>query len=258
MKKTSGIFILFFLVLLNFAASPQKAEDSSSAPVASVFVETARQKGKPPEPAPPHPQTPTRGLAEMEFPLVRPRIVSDEVKVWRLPDGSKVFFNMKEQKATVVQPDGDRRGYNRVQEAPADNLQLIAKKARQKLFGNLVEINYIDGSSDNYISPTLMATLDSSRRLVDLTLFAEDRERFVESIKSSRQSLTAGLNLALRRDPDSIRAARKIIEAAEAADLSDLSPDLRAQIVETVRRDLALLDSVSTSLESSPLHSKKN
>lgn len=251
---------MFFLCLLNIMASPSVVSgEESSRPIAQESAAPSPVSSIPPQP----PEEKNRsvvsikGLPEMDFPLIKPA----PVEVWELSEGGKAFIDWKQKEANVIEANGDGKVYSRVQEGSSDaGLQPVAVHEDRNLFGRLDEINYVDGSSDIYVSPQLMATLDSSRRLVDLTLFESSAERKgggVESLSSGRESLTATINRALNQDPASIDAVRKIIGAAETTDLSDQPADLRAQIVETIRRDLALLESVSLDRESSRLQPYK-
>ena len=238
MKNKALFFVPFLWFLLNAVTSAALRADEPARPAAShsdssspvIAVPSAGEK--PDSPSAAHPQKDAKDLGEEDFPLIRPGFKMEEMEVWELSDGSKAFMDMRQKKATLIEPNGDRKVYNKVQGTPAEDLEPIIKQPTRELFGKPIEKIYADGSSDYYLSRELMATLDSSRRLIDLTL----------SDGSNDQSLLASMNLA-RHDLEAINSARSVIKAAASTDLSHVPSDLRAQIAETLRTDLSLLQS---------------
>ncbi len=186
--------------------------------------------------------------AQTVFP--RPEVPS---KIWNLPNGGKVFIDLKKEKATIIFSNGDRKIYVKVQSTPSEMLEQIAKFQEEEIWGRLEEMDYVDGSSDLYLSPRLTATLDSSRRLVDLSMteaLPKGLEFLVPKLSGfmqGKQSLTSALNLALTGDAKAARQCLKIIEAAKNLNLSNQPSDVRAQIIETLHRNESLLKSMGES-----------
>ena len=258
MKKPKLLFSLLFLCLLNLVENSQSTradETSQSAPQENPASPSKAVVSAAPEEGRSHPSqtaevetASSHELSEMDFPLILPTPPVPEVSVWVLPDHSKAFIDIKEQRATLIEPSGDRKVYDLVQENPAQDLQLIAAQGQRRIFGRLQGIDYQDDSFDINISQRLIATFDSSRRLVDLTLFETGEQAgqgLLETLKSSRQSLTEAMNMALHHDPASLEIAKRILKTAEDTNFSAIPADLRAQISETLRGDRALLESVS-------------
>lgn len=186
--------------------------------------------------------------AQTVFP--RPEVAT---KIWNLPDGSKAFIDLKGEKATVIFSNGDRKIYGKVQSVGFESFERIAKFQGEEIYGRLEEMDYVDGSSDIYLSREITATLDSSRRLVDIGMteyLPKDFEFFVTKLAGYHQgklSLTALINLALTGDRKASEECMKIIKAAKSLDLSRQPSDVRAQIIETLHRNEGLLKSMGES-----------
>ena len=232
MKNKGLFFIPFFSLLLNFGGSLPAAPVSSDSSDVTIAVKPLAKKNGAPSSMP---KSDGEDYGTSDFPLIKPGLEKDEVITWKLANEGKAFIDLRAQKATVIEPNGDRKIYGKVEGIPSKGLSLIVKQEEKELYGALEETNYRDGSADIYISRDLMATLDSSRRLIDLTLLDE---------AGGEKSLLANINLA-RHDFDAVDSARSIIQAVSTADLSRVPSDLRAQIAETLDSDLAFLDLVS-------------
>ncbi len=249
MKNKALFFVPFLWFLLNPVTSTALRADEPARPVSnpgpsSPVIAAPSAGEKPDSPSAANPQKDAKDLGEEDFPLIQPGLKIEEMEIWELPGGSKAFMDMRQKKATLIEPNGDRKVYSQVQGTPAEDLEPVIKQPARELFGKPVEKIYADGSSDYYLSRELTATLDSSRRLIDLTL----------STDAGEQSLLAGMNLA-RHDFDAAHSVESVIQAASAADLSPIPSDLRAQIIETLRSDQALLRSAISAgdSDSSPL-----
>lgn len=230
---------VFFLCLV--FAWPVQAEESSS-----------REKSLHSESRIPTLPIPMGGISMQVAQTVFPR-PETPTKIWNFSNGAKAFVNLKEQNATLIAPNGDRKTYAKVQVAPSESLEKIAEFQGEEIYGRLEEMDYVDGSSDLFLSRELTATLDSSSRLVDISMAESLPKEFdflaakLDGFYQGKMSLTATLNLALTGDRRAAERCMKIIHAAKLLDLSRQSSDVRAQIIETLHRNEALLKSMGES-----------